>query len=32
MWLTKKNYLIPRQWMHNYDIKNINNRTLRDLM
>ena len=32
MWLTKNCRLIPRQWMHNYDIRNKDGKTLKDLM
>ena len=34
MWLTCwKNCLVPRQWMHDYNIKNYyENETLKDLM
>ena len=32
MWLTKQQKLVPRWWMHNYDIKNKDGKTLKDLM
>ena len=32
MWLTKKYQLVPRQWMHNYNIKNKKDKTLKYLM
>ena len=32
MWLTKQNKLIPRQWMHTYNIKNKDGKTLKDIM
>ena len=32
MWLTENKYLIPRQWMHNYNIKNKDGKTLKNLM
>ena len=30
--LTEKHKLVPKQWMHNYNIINIDNKTLKDLM
>ena len=27
-----KNCLVPKQWMHDYDIKNKDNKSLKDLM
>ena len=32
MWLIKQNVLVPREWMHSYDIKNEKGMTLKDLM
>ena len=33
MWLTNKRCLIPKYWMHDYNIKNnYENKTLKDLM
>ena len=33
MWLTCwENSLVPRYWMHDYDIKNCGGKTLKDLM
>ena len=32
MWLTKKYKLVPKQWMHNYQIKNKQDKTLKDIM
>ena len=32
MWLTKRSCLIPRQWMHDYIIKNKDGKTLKDIM
>ena len=32
MWLVKKGKLIPREWMHSFDIKNIDGKTLKEVM
>ena len=32
MWLTYKKCLVPKQWMHNYEIKNMWNKSLKDIM
>ena len=32
MWLTERLCFVPRCWMHNYDIKNKEGKTLKDLM
>ena len=32
MWLTQKQCLIPKNWMHIYDIKNFEEKTLKDIM
>ena len=32
MWITRWSYLVPRHWMHNYDIKNKYDKTLKDCM
>ena len=32
MWLTKKYHLVPKHWMHNYNIRNKYDKTLKDLM
>ena len=32
MWLIKMSLSVPRYWMHNYEIKNRNGKTLKDLM
>ena len=32
MWLVKKGKLIPREWMHSFDIKNIDGKTLKEVI
>ena len=33
MWMTCwENSLVPRYWMHNYEIKNMDEKTLKDMM
>ena len=32
MWLTLNKCLVPKWWMHDYDIKNKDGKTLKDLM
>ena len=32
MWLTLDYYIIPKQWMHDYNIRNEDGKTLKDLM
>lgn len=32
MWLTENKCLIPKQWFHDYNIKNVADKTLKDLI
>ena len=32
MWIVQHNQLVPREWMHNYEIKNEKEKTLNEIM